>query len=428
MPITIGKRHVGCRPTHGKNVAKAETITGGHRFGRYVLLERIGSGGMAEVFRAVAHGMEGFQRTFVLKRIRADHSSAADFVDMFVNEARISSLLNHENVVQTYEFGEIDGCYFLTMEYLRGKDLSSILRKLYARKEALDPAIAAFMGLQVARGLAYAHSLTLPGGEPLNIVHRDVTPSNIMLLRAGGVKLLDFGIAKTQGKFNLAENTETGICKGKLPYLSPEQVNGHPLDRRSDVFGLGVVMWEALTGRRLFLGRTDFETMQNVLERPIPPPSMLRPSIPTALDYIVVRALERDPQRRYPDAKVLADELETVIQDLRYRSDAIPGLLDKLFGHEENSVQFTPPHLPAVDDSALATPPSRSATRKGNGGIPAQRPGAGMGTGIRRRRRRFALATTAALLGVLSLLAGGLWLESRSAEAALEPQTTTSAR
>jgi serine/threonine protein kinase len=362
---------------------------------------------MAEVFRAVAHGMEGFQRMFVLKRIRADHTEANDFVEMFVNEARISALLNHENIVQVYDFGEVDGCYFLTMEYLRGKDLSIVLRKLYARSKGIDPAVVAFVGLQVARGLAYAHSLTLPGGEPLNIVHRDVTPSNIMLLRAGGVKLLDFGIAKSQGHFNVGEDTETGICKGKLPYLSPEQVNGNPVDRRSDVFALGVVLWEALTGRRLFLGRTDFETMQNVMERPIPPPSTLRPDVPTPLDYIVVRALERDAERRYPSARALADELETVVQDLRYRSDAIPQLLAELFGREENSVQITPPHLPAVDVNALGTLTSKpTAPTKDD-----RKPGR-----IRRRqraarRRRMlwaASAAAAAVLGLLGMLAGGL--------------------
>jgi eukaryotic-like serine/threonine-protein kinase len=381
----------------------------GQRFGRYVLLERIGSGGMAEVFRAVAHGMEGFQRMFVLKRIRADHTEANDFVEMFVNEARISALLNHENIVQVYDFGEVDGCYFLTMEYLRGKDLSIVLRKLYARSKGIDPAVVAFVGLQVARGLAYAHSLTLPGGEPLNIVHRDVTPSNIMLLRAGGVKLLDFGIAKSQGHFNVGEETETGICKGKLPYLSPEQVNGNPIDRRSDVFALGVVLWEALTGRRLFLGRTDFETMQNVMERPIPPPSTLRPDVPTPLDYIVVRALERDAERRYPSARALADELETVVQDLRYRSDAIPQLLAELFGREENSVQITPPHLPAVDVNALGTltskptAPTKEDRKPGRLSLSRRRRAA------RRRRMVWAAsAAAAAVLGLLGMLAGGL--------------------
>jgi serine/threonine protein kinase len=392
-------------------VSSSEAVNG-QRFGRYVLLERIGSGGMAEIFRAVAHGMEGFQRTFVLKRIRSDHSQTGDFVEMFVNEARISALLNHENIVQIYDFGEVDGCYFLTMEYLRGKDLSIVLRKLYGRNKGIDPALAAFVGLQVARGLAYAHNLTLPGGEPLNLVHRDVTPSNIMLLRAGGVKLLDFGIAKSQGRYNVGEDTEIGICKGKLPYLSPEQVNGTAMDRRSDVFALGVVLWEALTGRRLFLGRTDFETMQNVLERPIPPPSTLRPEIPTPLDYIVVRALERDPERRYPSARALADELETVVQDLRYRSDAIPQLLEELFGREENSVQITPPHLPAIDANALGMISSVASTPS----LPTKddrkrRRRSGRQQAVRKGRRRrmvwAATAAAAAVLGLLGLLAGG---------------------
>jgi serine/threonine protein kinase len=184
------------------------------------------------------------------------------------------------------------------------------------------------------------------------------------------------------------------------------------------VFALGVVMWETLTGRRLFLGRTDFETMQNVLERPIPPPSTLRPDIPTALDYIVVRALERDPARRYPDAKLLADELETVVQDLRYRSDAIPRMLESLFGPEQNSVQITPPHLPALDMNALGTWSSRSPTkddrkRRSRGG-----PAAMGGTGLRRRRRRFALAATAATAAVLGLLAvlAGDFISATSAD------------
>ncbi len=184
-------------------------------------------------------------------------------------------------------------------------------------------------------------------------------------------------------------------------------MNGNPVDRRSDVFALGVVMWEALTGRRLFLGRTDFETMQNVMERPIPPPSTLRPDVPTPLDYIVVRALERDAERRYPSARALADELETVVQDLRYRSDAIPQLLAELFGREENSVQITPPHLPAVDVNALGTLTSKpTAPTKDD-----RKPGR-----IRRRqraarRRRMvwaASAAAAAVLGLLGMLAGGL--------------------
>jgi serine/threonine protein kinase len=389
----------------------------GVRFGRYILLERIGSGGMAEVFRAVAHGAEGFQRTFVLKRIRSDRSESSSFVDMFVNEARISALLDHENIVQTYDFGEIEGCYFLTMEYLRGRDLATVLRQLYARNANLDPTLVAFVALQVARGLAYAHGLTSATGVPLNIVHRDVTPSNIMLLRSGGVKLLDFGIAKTKGEFALGENTETGVCKGKLPYLSPEQVEGHPLDRRSDLFTLGVVMWEALTGKRLFLGRTDYETMQNVLERSVPAPSTMRPEIPPALDAIVQRALSRDPATRYADARALAEDLEKVVQDQQYRSETIPNLLDDLFGHEENSVTLTPPHLPVMELGPGGSWPSKPDTRTLRRRDRDDTPAAGA-TSVRRVRRRWAILATATLLSLLGLLLSEPWAHNRSQGAA----------
>ena len=396
----------------------ARRVTGdwGVRFGRYVLLERIGSGGMAEVFRAVAMGAEGFQRTFVLKRIRSDRSTSQNFVEMFVNEARISALLDHENIVQTYDFGEVDGCYFLTMEYLRGRDLATTLRQLYSRGQGVEPGIVAFVGLQVARGLAYAHSLTAATGVPLNIVHRDVTPSNIMLLRSGGVKLLDFGIAKTRGEFTLGENTETGVCKGKLPYLSPEQVEGRSVDRRSDVFALGVVLWEALTGKRLFLGRTDYETMQNVVGRPIPPPSTLRPEVPLAIDRIVLRALERQPDQRYPDARAMAGDLEGIVQDLGYRSEAVPQLLDDLFGREGNSVTLTPADLPVIDFTPSGSwPTSRSFSRREladpeDDGTPLTAPEASP----RRTKRRWAVMATAAVLGLLSLLLTGRWVESNA--------------
>ena len=395
----------------------------GQRFGRYVLLERIGSGGMAEVFRAVAHGLEGFQRTFVVKRIRADHTLEADFLNMFVNEARICAVLDHENIVQIYDFGEVDGCYFLTMEYLRGKDLSTVLRKLYACKQSLDPGVVAYLGCKVARGLAYAHGLAA-GGEPLDIIHRDVSPSNIMLLRSGGVKLLDFGIAKTRPKFNVGENTETGVCKGKLPDLSPEHVDGQALDARSDVFGLGVVLWEALTGRRLFVGRTDFETMQNVLKRPIPAPSLLRPEIPIELDRIVVRALERDRNRRYQSARALADDLETAMQDLRYRSDAIPGLLERLFGREENSVQITPPQLPSIDMNAINSLTSQASMPtqpdpKPRAARPRRSP-TGQAWRLERRHQIVAVAIAAAL-GTLAFGLGGLWQRQNAIAGAEKP-------
>lgn len=332
----------------------------GERFGRYTLLENIGKGGMAEIFRAVASGVQGFQRVFVLKRILQEKCASREFIDMFVSEARISALLNHPNIVQIYDFGQINGSYFLTMEYLRGKDLLSVMRQLRASGKYMPPGLAAFIAHEVASGLHYAHSLKQVGGRTLNIVHRDVSPSNVMLLRAGGVKLLDFGIAKSATEAKTAGlNTQNGLIKGKLSYLSPEQVRGTELDGRSDVFSLGVVLWEMLTGRRLFYDKSEFETMKNVLERPVPPPSTQRPDVPMPLDYIVVRALERDLDRRYPTAKMMADELQAYLEDTRFASGALPKLLDDLFGEDEGQFEAQVPSAfapPARTPSMLAVP------------------------------------------------------------------------
>jgi serine/threonine protein kinase len=315
----------------------------GERFGRYILLELIGRGGMAEVYRAVAHGLEGFQRVFVIKRILKDKSATPEFVEMFVNEARISALLNHPNIVQIYDFGQIEGSYFLAMEHLRGKDLLSVLRQLRMAGQRMSPEVAAYIIQQVALGLDYAHTLT-HANKNLRIVHRDVSPSNIMLLRAGGVKLLDFGIAKAAEEIRTDTETQAGLVKGKLSYVSPEQIRGATdVDGRSDVFALGVVLWECLTGRRLFFDRNDFQTMRNVIERPIPPPSTQRGDVPPSLDFIVLRALEREPDRRYPDAKTMADELESVLQEARFAPRAMTRMLDELFGEQSPQVDLVVP-------------------------------------------------------------------------------------
>ena len=205
------------------------------QFGRYVLVERIGRGGMAEVFRAVMPGAEGFRRTFVVKRILAELSQANDFVDMFVREARIGALLNHPSIVQMYDFGNVAGNYFLAMEYLRGRDVAALLRRLRQVGQLCPPAIAAYVAREVAECLGYAHALVGADGKPLNIVHRDVSPSNIMCLTTGGVKLLDFGIAKAIGD-TAPDRTERGAFKGKLSYMAPERIKRQPFDARSDLF------------------------------------------------------------------------------------------------------------------------------------------------------------------------------------------------
>jgi serine/threonine protein kinase len=326
------------------------------RFGRYYLLERIGKGGMAEVFRAVTQGAEGFRRTFVVKRIVHEKASSPSFIRMFCDEARISALLHHPNVVQVYDFGHVNGSYFLAMEYLAGRDLSSVNRVLRASNLAVPPSLAAFIAQQVALGLHYAHALHDSSGRSLGIVHRDVTPSNIMLLHAGGVKILDFGIAKASSLAEAGES-ERGIVKGKFAYLSPEQGRGDPIDGRSDLFALGVTLWEMLTGKRLFSGASDFETLRNVLGRPVAPPSIVRAGVPAELDRVVMRALERDRDRRYATGEEIANDLDQFLRDARYESQSLRRFLGELFGDESSSLSLDVPELPPDEEAAVPAAP-----------------------------------------------------------------------
>ncbi|HEY0710839.1 MAG TPA: protein kinase [Polyangia bacterium] len=308
-----------------------------------MLLECIGRGGMAEVYRAVAHGVERFSRVFVVKRIQREHAATPELVEMFANEARISALLNHPNIVQVYDFGQLDGSYFISMEYLRGKDLLAVLRQLRAAGRLMPPALAAFIAREVAAGLAYAHQLVAQGGKSLEIIHRDVSPSNVMLLRAGGVKLLDFGIAKASAALqDGGHTTATGMVKGKLSYLSPEQVKHESVDVRTDIFSLGVVLWECLTGKRLFHDRSDYHTMNNVLTRTVPPPSSQQIGVPEELDAIVLKMLERDRDKRTSSAKQVVEELDQFLVAHPLRPRMLPRLLDELFGPDGHELESVP--------------------------------------------------------------------------------------
>ena len=326
------------------------------RFGRYYLLERIGKGGMAEVFRAVTQGAEGFRRMFVVKRIVHEKARSPDFIRMFCDEARISALLHHPNIVQVYDFGHVNGSYFLAMEYLAGRDLSSVMRVLRASNLAMPPSLAAFITQQVALGLHYAHALHDSSGRSLGIVHRDVTPSNIMLLHAGGVKILDFGIAKASSVAEAGDD-ERGIVKGKFAYLSPEQGRGEAIDGRSDLFALGVTLWEMLSGKRLFTGASDFETLRNVLGRPVVPPSIVRAGVPAELDRVVLRALDRDRDHRYASGEEIANDLDQFLRDARYESQSLRRFLGELYGDESSSLSLDVPELPPDEEAAVPAAP-----------------------------------------------------------------------
>jgi len=275
-------------------------------FGKYTLLTRLATGGMAEIFLARLSGAAGFQKHLVLKRILPQYAEDEHFVAMFLDEARIAAQISHPNVCQVYELGEVEGQYFLTMEYLDGVPLASLMRRSSRTPRAADTRLIVGLIVQAAAGLHHAHELRDAAGQPLGLVHRDVTPQNLFVTVDGLLKVLDFGVAKAAGA---SARTRTGSVKGKYAYMSPEQLKGEAIDRRADVFALGVVLFEALTGRRLFWRDTDFLIFKAINEDPIPLVRDYRADCPLALAEIVAHALDRDRERRFPTARAFAEAI-----------------------------------------------------------------------------------------------------------------------
>jgi serine/threonine protein kinase len=279
-------------------------------FGKYYLVEKIASGGMAEVFRAVLKGAAGFEKTVALKRILPFFGDDAAFVTLFQDEARIVSTLSHGNIAHVFDFGEVDGSYYLTMELVDGSDLAKLGDKMAEAGQPMPTATAAFVVAEAARGLAYAHEKKDAEGNTLGIVHRDVSPQNILVSYDGEVKVTDFGIAKAAGK---AHKTATGVVMGKLKYMSPEQVSGKALDPRSDIFSLGVILYELVTGGPVFPGEETVRLAELIHTADIPPPSARTPGLPPALDAIALKALRRSPDERYARAAELARDLSLFV-------------------------------------------------------------------------------------------------------------------
>ncbi|MCA9516742.1 MAG: serine/threonine protein kinase [Myxococcales bacterium] len=274
-------------------------------FGKYILMRKIAMGGMAEIFKAKQAGAEGFEKDLVIKRILPHFTEDESFVKMFIDEASITAKLQHPNIVQIFDFDIADGTYYIAMEYIEGQDLKDVLERAIANGETLSVAQCVWILMETGKGLSYAHTKDYRG-KPLNIVHRDISPSNVMVGFNGEVKLMDFGIAKAAQR---STKTMAGAVKGKVAYMSPEQARGKPLDGRSDLFALGIMLWEMLTGRRLFLAESDFETLTNVLKTPAPPPSSVNPAIPVDLDPIVLKCLAKDRDERYPTVEAFTREL-----------------------------------------------------------------------------------------------------------------------
>ena len=305
---------------------------------KYRLTQKIGSGGMAEVFRATGEGPEGFERAFVVKRILPRLSDAPEFVGMFVDEAKISARLLHPNIVQVFEFAYHDGGYYIVMEPVEGVDMAFLLRKLERRGAVAPAAFVAEVGRQACRGLGFAHGLTSPDGKPYGIVHRDVTPPNIMVAWNGAVKILDFGIARAVQQLRTSQ-TDAGTVKGKMSYIAPELLQGQPADARSDLFSLGVVLHELLSGRRLFVGENDLETLKLVSEMPVPRPSARNPEVKPALDEVILRALARDPAKRYQSADEMSQDLERLVLRKRYAASSFAKQVRALVPQTESGVE-----------------------------------------------------------------------------------------
>src|SRR5436190_4228086 len=276
------------------------------RLGRYQIIGRLATGGMAEVYLALSGEVPGFRTLVVVKRILPHLASNSQFIRMFLDEARLAALLDHPNIVRIIEVGHDGEDYFLVMELVQGKPLSAVLRKAAREKRPPSAALTSYLISQAANGLAYAHTLTDGDGRPLGVVHRDVSPQNVLISFEGAVKMIDFGVARAFGR---VAHTSPGGLKGKIDYMSPEQASAEEVDHRADVFALGVVLWEALTGRRLFRRETELATMRAIVDDPIPHPSE-SVELPPELDAIVMRALRKRKDARFGSAQEMVAALE----------------------------------------------------------------------------------------------------------------------
>jgi serine/threonine protein kinase len=304
-------------------------------FGKYLLVDRINVGGMAEVFMAKAFGVEGFERVLAIKRILPNMADDDEFINMFVDEARIAVQLSHANVVQVYELGKFENQYYIAMEYVSGKDLRQILDAFRKRGQTLPFPAAAFIAGKICEGLDYAHRKGDPSGRPLNVIHRDVSPQNILVSFEGAVKITDFGIAKAEDR---ASKTQAGVLKGKFGYMSPEQVRGLTIDHRSDIFAVGILLYEMVTGKRLFIGESDFSTLEKVRNAEVVPPRQHNPKVSEALEHVMLKALARERDERYAWASDLHDDLQQfLIEDNTvYNAKRVAALLKQEFAEDIN--------------------------------------------------------------------------------------------
>ena len=288
---------------------------------------------MAEVFLARQEGLEGFEKTICIKRIRPHLSSQPNFVQMFLNEAKLAAQLNHPNIVQIYDLGRVNDSYFIAMEYISGRDMSRIIPKAEKAGISFPMIYALRIASNVCEGLYFAHTKGDAYGNPLNIVHRDITPENILVSFSGTVKIVDFGIAKANTQL---EQTRAGEIKGKLSYMSPEQCMGHQLDARSDIFSFGSVIYEWITGYKLFTGENEMAILKSIIDGKIYPPSYFKEDVPEAVERILMKALDKDKTKRYQSAWDMQFDIDTYLASSEFTPSNIhlANFLKQIFGDE----------------------------------------------------------------------------------------------
>ena len=309
--------------------------------GRFELVHRLDVGGMAEIFLALERGVHGFERLVVIKRALPHLAAKRSFREMFLQEARFVARLNHPNIVQIHELGESEGVAFIAMEHVLGATFRDLVRTAVETEEPFPLGVVVGLVAQASAGAHAAHELTDPEGKSLGLVHRDISPHNLMVTRGGHVKLLDFGIAKAT-ELGI-DSTRTGVLKGKVHYMSPEQVLQTKLDRRSDVFALGIVAWELLTSKRLFKRDNELATMQAITTGDTWPPGEFREGVPPALSQVVMKALSVDPAERQPTADALRRELEAAAEaaGLRHGLDDVGTFVTELMGRSLDAHEVT---------------------------------------------------------------------------------------
>jgi serine/threonine protein kinase len=355
-------------------------------FGKYYLYDRLAVGGMAEIFRAKMFGVDGFEKDMVVKQILPQYARNREFIQMFVDEAKITVSLSHGNIVPVFELGQIDGVYFIAMEEVDGRNLGEILDACIERGLPLNQPHALFVAAEMLAGLAFAHRRTDDQGRPLGIVHRDISPQNILLSYEGEVKIVDFGIARASTKMHA---TQAGVIKGKFGYMSPEQAAGREVDQRSDVFAAGILLFEMLTLERLFHSDQDTETLERIKRADVPTPSKLNPALSPRLDAIAFKALARRPEDRYQNAEQMRQAVLRHLFEIQGEasSASLSAYLKTLFAAELAERRGRPRVVmpgPTAPPAPAPAPPAWPAPAPGSllEGLPAARGPVGLPPGL----------------------------------------------